>query len=123
MILLASGFLDAGSLNQGTIQPMNCNCKRCGNCCKKIGIPWSELDPRLAADYLDMNLEDFIALYGFVRNEYSGEIENTEFNAAPCPFLKYSTENAFCRIYPVRPWICKGYPGTGTWCIGGQKRS
>jgi Fe-S-cluster containining protein len=102
---------------------MNFDCKRCGNCCKKIGIPWSELDPRLAADYLDMDFEDFIDLYGFVRNEYSGEIEHTEFNAAPCPFLKYSMENAFCRIYPVRPWMCKGYPGPGTWCIGGQKRS
>ena len=102
---------------------MNFNCKRCGKCCKKIGIPWSELDPRPAADYLGMDFEDFIKLYGFVRNEYSRDIEHTEFNAAPCPFLKYNMENAFCRIYPARPWMCKGYPGPGTWCIAGQKRS
>jgi len=104
-------------------QPMDFNCKRCGSCCKKIGIPWSELDPRLAADYLDINVEDFIDLYGFVKNENFGEIEHTEHNAAPCPFLKYSIENALCSIYPVRPWICKGYPGPGTSCIRGQKRS
>lgn len=102
---------------------MSFNCKRCGECCQKIGIPWSELDPRLAADHLNMNLEDFGDLYGFFRDEYSGELENIEYNAAPCPFLKYTMKNAFCSIYPVRPWICKGYPGPGTSCIGGQKRS
>jgi Fe-S-cluster containining protein len=121
--LIASGFLDVNALSQDMRQPMTFTCKRCGNCCKKIGIPWSELDPRLAADYLDVTLDDFIARYGFVRNEYSGEIENTEFNAAPCPFLKCSMKHAYCRIYPVRPWICKDYPGTGTQCISGQKRS
>jgi Fe-S-cluster containining protein len=102
---------------------MSFNCKRCGHCCKTIGIPWSELDPLLAADYLDMNIEDFMNVYGFVRNEYSGKIEHTELNAAPCPFLKYVMESAFCKIYPVRPWICKGYPGPGTSCVGGQWRS
>lgn len=102
---------------------MKFNCKRCGDCCKHIGIPWSELEPRLAADYLGLNIEAFIDLYGFVINEYSGKIEPTEYNASPCPFLKYDMENAKCNIYPVRTWICKDYPGPGTTCIGGQKRS
>lgn len=102
---------------------MNFNCKRCGKCCKTIGIPWTELDPCLVADYLNIKLEEFMDLYGFIRNEYSGEIENTEYNSAPCPFLKYSRKFAYCKIYPVRSWICRGYPGTGTSCIGGRKRS
>lgn len=102
---------------------MSFNCKRCGKCCKKIGIPWTELDPRLVADYLNISLYDFIDLYGFVMNESSGEIEPAEYNAAPCPFLKYGKENAVCKIYPVRPWICKGYPGPEISCIGGRKRS
>jgi Fe-S-cluster containining protein len=102
---------------------MNFICQRCGNCCKKIGIPWSELDPRLAADYLNIKISDFLDQYGFMVNEYSGEIENTEYNAAPCPFLKYDRNNAVCKIYPVRPWICKGYPGPGTSCIEGQMGS
>lgn len=103
--------------------PTTFNCKRCGDCCKKIGIPWSELDPASAADYLDISLSEFMEAYGFVRNGYSGEVEPTEYNAAPCPFLSYNKAHAVCRIYPVRPWICKGYPGSGTACIGGQKRS
>ena len=101
----------------------NFNCKRCGKCCKEIGIPWTELDPVSAADYLDISISDFIHAYGFVRNEYSGKIEPTEFNAAPCPFLKYDEVHAVCTIYPVRPWICKGYPGPGITCMGGRKRS
>ena len=102
---------------------MDFSCRRCGKCCKKIGIPWTELDPYLAADYLHMDLTDFMSAYGYVINAYSGEIEPVEYNAAPCPFLKYDRENAVCKIYPVRPWICKGYPGPGNTCIGGQKRS
>jgi Fe-S-cluster containining protein len=105
------------------IMPTHFNCKRCGTCCKRIGIPWSELDPGAAADYLGIRLSDFMKAYGFVRNEYSGQIEPTEYNAAPCPFLRYNKEHAACEIYPVRPWICKGYPGIGTSCINGQKRS
>lgn len=101
---------------------MSFDCKRCGKCCKQIGIPWSELDARLAASYLNIRIYDFIEAYGFVLNALSGEIEPTEYNAAPCPFLEYGKENARCRIYPVRPWICKGYPGPETSCIGGRRR-
>jgi Fe-S-cluster containining protein len=105
------------------IMPTRFNCKRCGTCCKSIGIPWTELDPGAAADYLGIRLSDFMKAYGFVRNEYSGHIEPTEYNAAPCPFLRYDKKHATCEIYPVRPCICKGYPGAGTSCIKGQRRS
>ncbi len=102
---------------------MSFSCQRCGRCCKKIGIPWSELDPRLAADCMNIELKEFLDSYGFIVNEYSGEIEHTELNAAPCPFLKYGKEKAVCKIYSVRPWICKGYPGPGIVCSAGLKRS
>ena len=98
------------------------NCKRCGRCCREIGIPWTELNPHAVADYLNLDLYDFLDVYGFIVNAYTGEAEPTEFNAAPCPFLKYDKEKAVCRIYPVRPWICKDYPGPGTMCRGGRKR-
>jgi Fe-S-cluster containining protein len=62
-------------------------------------------------------------LYGFVVNRYSGDIEHPELSVTPCPFLAYDEEKAFCRIYPVRPWVCKGYPGPGIRCRGGQSRS
>jgi len=102
---------------------MNFNCQRCGKCCKKIGIPWSELNPHLVADYLNMDFHDFLDSYGFIVNEYSGEVEQTELSVTPCPFLVYDKKNAVCKIYPVRPWICKGYPGPGILCRGGRKRS
>jgi Fe-S-cluster containining protein len=102
---------------------MSFNCQRCGRCCKEIGIPWSELEYQLVADYLKMDLADFLNLHGYVVNEYSGEVEHPEFGVTPCPFLKYVKENAVCKIYSVRPWVCKGYPGPGTFCRGGLKRT
>ena len=103
--------------------PVGFSCQRCGKCCREIGIPWSELDPKLAAEHLKMDFFDFLSSHGFMFSEYSGEIEHTEFNAAPCPFLKYDKENAMCKIYPVRPWSCKGYPGPGILCRAGRQRS
>lgn len=100
---------------------MSFSCQRCGRCCKDIGIPWSELDPRQVADYLNMEIGEFLDLYGFIVNEYSAEIEHTELSATPCPFLKYQKKRAVCKIYPVRPWICKGYPGPGISCSAGRK--
>lgn len=102
---------------------MSFSCQRCGKCCKEIGIPWTELDPHLVADYLKIDRYNFIDLCGFIVNEYSGEIEHPELSVTPCPFLKYNKENAVCKIYPVRPWICKGYPGPGISCREGRKRS
>ena len=102
---------------------MNFSCQRCGKCCKEIGIPWAELEPHPVADYLNMAFYDFLDAYGFIVNELSGEIEHPEFSVTPCPFLKYDKENAVCKIYPVRPWICKGYPGPGISCRGGQIRA
>lgn len=102
---------------------MGFECIRCGKCCKEVGIPWADLDPCLVADYMKMDLADFLDAYGFVVNEYSGEIEHRELSVTPCPFLKYDTEKAVCRIYPVRPSVCKGYPGPGIVCKGGKKRS
>lgn len=69
-----------------------------------------------------MDLDDFLASYGYIINKYTGEIEHPEFGVTPCPFLGYEGEKAVCRIYPVRPWVCKGYPGPGIVCKGGQKR-
>jgi Fe-S-cluster containining protein len=100
---------------------MNFSCKRCGFCCKKIGIPWSELDPYRVIDYLNMDLDDFLDSYGFIVDEHSGKIEPTEHGVTPCPFLTYNRQQAVCKIYPVRPWICQGYPGPDILCRGGRE--
>jgi Fe-S-cluster containining protein len=100
---------------------MDFNCQRCGRCCKEIGIPWAELDPHLVSDYLNMDFHEFLDSHGYMVNEYSGEIEHGEPGVTPCPFLKWDMEKAVCKIYPVRPWICEGYPGPGTRCRKEQK--
>ena len=101
---------------------MGFNCKRCGRCCKEIGIPWVDLDPHQVVEHLGMDLDDFLDSYGFVVNEYSGEIEPTELGVTPCPFLTYQRQKAVCKIYPVRPTVCQGYPGPGISCRNGKKR-
>ena len=101
---------------------MDFNCQRCGRCCKEIGIPWSELEVQPVAAHLDMDLDEFLDLYGFQGNQYSGEIEPTDFGVTPCPFLTYDREKAICKIYPVRPWVCRGYPGPDILCRAGRKR-
>ena len=99
------------------------SCLRCGRCCKEIGIPWSELETELVADYLNMSHYDFLDTYGYIVNEYSGEVEHPDPGVTPCPFLKYNKESAVCKIYPVRPWICKDYPGPGMSCRAGRKNA
>jgi Fe-S-cluster containining protein len=101
---------------------MDFTCQRCGKCCKEIGIPWSELDVHLVAAHLHMELDDFLDLYGFQGNEHSDEIEPMVLGVTPCPFLKYDKEKAICKIYPVRPWVCKGYPGPNIICRAGLER-
>lgn len=100
---------------------MSFDCQRCGKCCREIGIAWSELETDLVADYLNMDLNDFLDTCGYIINEYSGEIEHPDPGVTPCPFLKYNKDTAVCKIYPVRPWICKGYPGPKMSCRAGLK--
>jgi len=84
-------------------------CHRCGQCCKKLGLPWSPNNIERIGSYLKIKPEDLI-------NRYYGEItiKNSErfvtldrVRTNPCPFLK-SGRN--CSIYPDRPDSCKAYP-------------
>jgi Fe-S-cluster containining protein len=71
---------------------------------------------------MKMDLEEFLDLYGFQGNQYSGEIIPTDFGVTPCPFLKYDREKAICKIYPVRPWVCREYSDPDILCRAGLKR-
>jgi Fe-S-cluster containining protein len=71
-----------------------------------------------------MDLDDFLTRHGFVTDPLSREILfPPDFAATPCAFLTYDMEKAVCGIYPVRPWICKGYPGPGVTCQAGLRRA
>lgn len=86
------------------------NCKRCGLCCEKIGLPWPSGRLEEIADFLNTNPEEIIT-------KYYGEIlwENgeryikkyIEDKRTPCPFLG---NDRTCSIYLVRPDGCRKYP-------------
>jgi Fe-S-cluster containining protein len=91
-----------------------CNYQKSASACTFGKITQPQEDGRC-----DRNL--YVTSNSFER-EASGEIEHLEFSSTPCPFLRYDKEKAICKIYPVRPWICEGYPGPGISCRGGLER-
>ncbi len=78
-------------------------CARCGECCRRcspIYIREKELDPLIK--YLT---ERRIDVSNSLRSlPYDGE--GYSLIASPCPFLDGSN----CRIYPVRPEVCRTFP-------------
>ena len=81
-------------------------CQRCTACCKWPGdvrIEEDEIAP--IARFLEMAEDEFIATYTRLRTNRNGlsliEKENHE-----CVML----ENGGCRIHPVKPEQCRGFP-------------
>lgn len=79
------------------------DCKKCRNCCKKIGISVNEDELNAICNYLKIGKEKFskdnlIERYG----EYS-------FKEHKCKFLE---ENNNCKIEKCLPRTCKEYPYT-----------
>ena len=98
-------------------------CKRCGNCCRELGVGFAPLDIHRAANFLKINSKDFI-------NRYLGEIIEIKDNVIhwketksrrPCPMLR---EKNVCTIYPARPGPCRSFPistdagDRGIGCLG-----
>lgn len=87
-------------------------CKRCGECCRKVGVHPRAIDVIAVAEYLDISVEEVIEDY--MGKVISRDEEKIEYEASirrPCPFLKGNE----CLIYPVRPGQCKAFP-VGTDC-------
>ncbi|GHU72593.1 Fe-S oxidoreductase [Clostridia bacterium] len=74
------------------------DCCKCHNCCEFYSIEVDSSDIARAAGFLDMTTEVFTDKY-----TKDGEIK------APCPFLQ---DSGRCRIQPVKPDECVGYPYT-----------
>ena len=81
-------------------------CQRCNACCKWPGdVRISEGETAVIANFMGLSESDFITRYTRLRTNRTGlslvEKENHE-----CVML----ENGGCRIHPVKPSQCAGFP-------------
>lgn len=81
-------------------------CQRCGNCCRWPGeVPVTDGEITKIAEFLGMELYDFVAEYTELRRNRTGltirEKDNSE-----CVFL----DGIECKIQPVKPGHCAGFP-------------
>ncbi len=102
--------------------------KGCAYCCHQL-VPLTTLEAQRIADYasrlprserrdlakaVDRQAERFAA---WVKKRAPQDIQDRETNldylrqGIPCPFLGSQNE---CRVYPVRPLICRGHHALGT---------
>ncbi|NQZ69031.1 MAG: YkgJ family cysteine cluster protein [Lentisphaeria bacterium] len=87
-------------------------CTGCGDCCRWPGyVHINNQDVDAIAEYLDMPEQDFLDKYTDLTHDRKGltliEKENHH-----CIFFN-DAEN-MCKIYPVRPKQCSGFPNTWT---------
>ena len=81
-------------------------CQRCTACCRWPGDVRLE-DDELApiAGFLGLSVEDFIGRYTRLRSNRQG-LSLTERDPHECIMLEGNT----CRIHPVKPAQCEGFP-------------
>jgi len=85
-------------------------CRRCGQCCEKLGLPWPAGRLEVMAEFLNMDPDDLIRRYYGEIVERDGKKfvkKYQENRRIPCPFLQ---SNKSCEIYSVRPIPYRAYP-------------
>lgn len=81
-------------------------CQRCTACCKWPGdVRVSDEEIAKIADFLEMKEADFIAQFTRLRTNRCG-LSLIEKDNHECIML----ENGGCRIHPVKPSQCAGFP-------------
>lgn len=80
------------------------DCTKCANCCKILGLLFTESDISRIAKHFRMRLPVFEDMYLRV-DEDNGKV----FKSMPCPFLG---EDNLCSIYDIRPKACREFPHT-----------
>ncbi len=79
------------------------DCKKCRNCCKKIGISMSEDELNTICNYLKVDKEKFI------KDNLVDKYGEYSFKERKCKLLD---ENNNCKIEKCLPRTCKEYPYT-----------
>ena len=80
------------------------DCTKCANCCKILGLLFTESDISRIAKHFRMRLPVFEDMYLRV-----DEDNDKVFKSMPCPFLG---EDNLCSIYNIRPKACREFPHT-----------
>lgn len=80
------------------------DCTKCANCCKILGLLFTESDISRIAKHFRMRLPVFEDMYLRV-----DEDNDKVFKSMPCPFLG---EDNLCSIYDIRPKACREFPHT-----------
>ncbi len=83
-------------------------CQRCGNCCRVPGqVILAPGEAERIAGHLGIDIYTFTEFYTTLRAGRNGLIL-TEQPGGACIFL---TPESGCRVQPVKPRQCIGYPG------------
>lgn len=91
-------------------------CQRCTACCQWPGfVKLSDQDISQISQFLNLSEADFINQYTRLNPSRSGLALIDQPNGH-CIFL----ENSSCKIQPVKPTQCKGFPNT--WNFPGWKK-
>ena len=84
-------------------------CVRCGNCCRWEGIVrLTAAEVEAIAAYLGMDPDDFVRTYTHLAPDRRG-LKLIDTAAGHCIML---TADGLCRINPVKPVQCSGFPNT-----------
>jgi Fe-S-cluster containining protein len=79
------------------------DCLSCANCCKTMSPTYTKSDIRRISAHEGLTEKEFIKKW--LRRDRSGDYLN---KTEPCQFLDLKTN--YCRIYPIRPKDCAGFP-------------
>jgi Fe-S-cluster containining protein len=89
------------------VDPASFRCQRCGTCCRVLGyVALAAGEPEAVAAFLGMDVYAFTDAY--TRLTWNRrDLSLTEREDGGCIFLQ--ADNT-CRIQPVKPAQCKGFP-------------
>ncbi|MFW6006930.1 MAG: YkgJ family cysteine cluster protein [Halanaerobiales bacterium] len=77
------------------------DCRKCGNCCKKLTITLTDEEIKDISEYLNISCEKMKEKYIERKTDYGYILQSRS-----CPFLK----NNKCSIYEYRPEVCRSFP-------------
>jgi hypothetical protein len=81
-------------------------CDQCGDCCRKCNVMVNLEEIKAITDRLKISFEDFFNR--FISKQVN---ENFYYLKCSCPFLENRKGGkTICRIYEVRPRVCRVFP-------------